>query len=533
MDNQWQRFRKYFFCNSLTNLQLDISRVHFPDRYFDDMETIIQGVYTQIQDLENGSIANPDENRRVGHYWLSTPEICPDQEIASKISEMIFHVKKFAQMVHDGTLKGERGQLFKHVLVIGIGGSSLGTHFVSDALEKVDDPCKLYFIDNTDPDGMDRIFERLSRVLDATLTIIISKSGSTVETRNGMEEVRRLYQHNRLDFVKHAISVTQSGSQLDQIRTKENWLDSFPMWDWVGGRTSVLSAVGLLPLALQGIGIDQLLLGAATCNALTRKPETMQNPAALLALTWFFLTRGEGGKQMVILPYKDRLELFPRYLQQLIMESLGKETDLDGNVVHQGITVLGNKGTTDQHSYLQQLLDGPDNAFVTFIEVLKDREEYSPILAENSTSGDFLHAFLLGTRKALTQKGRQSITITIPSVTAESIGVLIALFERAVSHYAYLVNVNAYNQPAVEIAKKGAQEVIELKNYIKQILANNTPDGLTLDDIADEIQNTFQIVDKEMVYKILQHLAANKENKIKKVFARDEFSAVYFCSHRE
>ena len=147
------------------------------------------------------------------------------------------------------------------------------------------------------------------------------------------------------------------------------------MWDWVGGRTSETAAVGLLPAALQGFDIDLLLQGASEMDQLTRSENTLRNPAMMLALAWFHLTDGKGSKDMVILPYKDRLELFAKYLQQLIMESLGKEKNLSGEVVNQGIAVYGNKGSTDQHAYVQQLREGIPNFFATFIEVLNTGRE--------------------------------------------------------------------------------------------------------------------------------------------------------------
>src|SRR5206468_8989507 len=122
---------------------------------------------------------------------------------------------------------------------------------------------------------------------------------------------------------------------------------------------------------------------------------------------------GKGTKNMVVLPYKDRLELFSKYLQQLLMESLGKELDLNRKVVNQGITVFGNKGSTDQHSYIQQLRDGLSNFFVVFIEVLRDRAGSSMMVEPSATSGDFLDGFLQGTRQALHENGRESITITL------------------------------------------------------------------------------------------------------------------------
>ena len=186
----------------------------------------------------------------------------------------------------------------------------------------------------------------------------------------------------------------------------------------------------------------------------TRVPDLRHNPAALIALAWYYAGNGKGDKDMVVLPYKDSLLLFSRYLQQLVMESLGKEKDLDGNVVYQGIAVYGNKGSTDQHAYVQQLREGVPSFFVTFIEVLKDRTSKSFDIEPDTTSGDYLFGFLQGTRKALYDNARESITLTIPEVNAHTVGALIALYERAVGLYASLVNVNAYHQPGVEAGKK-------------------------------------------------------------------------------
>src|SRR5260370_38526493 len=219
------------------------------------------------------------------------------------------------------------------------------------------------------------------------------------------------------------------------------------MHDWIGGRTSVMSAVGLLPMALEGFNIDDFLAGAAAMDAHTREQNAERNAAMLLALMWYCAGNGKGEKDMVILPYKDRLALFSKYLQQLVMESLGKEKDLDGNTVHQGIAVYGNKGSTDQHAYVQQLRDGVLNFFVTFIEVRKDRQDARFELDDGITSGDYLQGFLRGTRSALYGMRRESITVSLPEVSEFSVGALIALYERAVGFYSSLVHVNAYHQP--------------------------------------------------------------------------------------
>src|SRR5207302_775163 len=285
--------------------------------------------------------------------------------------------------------------------------------------------------------------------LGETLTLVTSKSGGTPETRNGMLIMADAYKKAGLEFAPHAVAITMPGSAMDKYAIEHKWLKRVPMQDWVGGRTSELSSVGLVPAALQGLDIQGMLDGAAEMDIATRKHDTLKNPSAIMALCWYVATGGKGAKDMVVLPYKDRLLLFSRYLQQLLMESLGKRLDLDGNRVDQGISVYGNKGSTDQHAYVQQLRDGVNNFFVTFIRVLEDG--VAPIDIEPQVrAGDYLHGFLLGTREALFENDRQSITISVPRVDARTIGALIALFERAVGFYGSLVNINAYHQPGVE-----------------------------------------------------------------------------------
>nr|MBA3963461.1 glucose-6-phosphate isomerase [Chthoniobacterales bacterium] len=340
--------------------------------------------------------------------------------------------------------------------------------------------------------------------LDETLVIVISKSGGTKETRNGMLEAEHHFRAAGLDFARHAVAVTGKGSELDQHAEKNGWLARFPMHDWVGGRTSVMSAVGLVPMALLGFDLDQFLAGAAAMDVKTRQPNEKQNAALLLALMWFYAGDGQGKKDMVILPYKDRLALFSKYLQQLVMESLGKKLDLDGNEVHQGIAVYGNKGSTDQHAYVQQLRDGVANFFATFIEVRKDRATPRFEVEPGVTSGDYLQGFLRGTRAALYEGERDSITISISQVDAFHVGALIALYERAVGFYGSLVNVNAYHQPGVEAGKKAATRILELQ---PKVLGGLSENAQSADEIATAIG-----ADPEDVYHELQHLAANDDS---------------------
>jgi len=363
----------------------------------------------------------------------------------------------------------------------------------------------LYFLDNTDPDGFERLFERLGPDMARTLVISISKSGTTPETRNGTTELRRAMEAGGLSFPGRAVAITGADSVLDRQARAEGWLARFPMWDWVGGPTSQMCAVGLLPAALEGIDVDALLGGAAAMDELTRVHDLRSNPAALLAACWHHATDGVGRRDMVILPYKDRLELLARYLQQLIMESLGKEKDLQGRTVNQGISVYGNKGSTDQHAFVQQLRDGVANFFVTFVEVLRDRERSDVEVEPGVTSGDYLGGFLQGTRRALRENGRGSITITLPELSARHVGALIALYERAVGLYASLVGINAYHQPGVEAGKRAAGELLELQGRLSETLARMQR-PLSLDELADEAATD----DLEAVFLIMRRLEANR-----------------------
>ena len=502
----WENFKKNYIAFNALNFAIDLSRVGFPADYIANAKPMLDKAFDAMAELEKGAIANPDENRMVGHYWLRAPELAPTAELSKEIAETLEKIEAFAKKVHSGEIVGSAGA-FKNLLCVGIGGSALGPQFVASALGMPGrDKMKVFFLDNTDADGFDIVFAELKGQLGETLCIVTSKSGSTPEPRNAMIETEAQYKAAGLDFAKHAVAVTGVGSQLDKTAIAQGFIERFPMWDWVGGRTSEMAAVGLLPAALQGLDIRGMLAGAAAMDTQTRSREALENPAALLALAWYFLTDGKGSKDMVILPYKDRLLLFARYLQQLIMESLGKEKDLAGNVVNQGISVYGNKGSTDQHAYIQQLREGVPNFFATFIEVLRDRNGASVEVDPGICAGDYLEGFLLGTREALTEKGRASVTLTVEDVTPESIGALIALFERAVGFYATFIGINAYHQPGVEAGKKAAAGILKLQVQITEFLKANAPEKFTAEMLAEKLGLENRT---ELVFKICQHLAAS------------------------
>ena len=218
---------------------------------------------------------------------------------------------------------------------------------------------------------------------------------------------------------------------------------------------------------------------------------------------WHHATGGKGQKDMVVLPYKDRLLLFSRYLQQLVMESLGKRLDLNGKRVDQGIARLRQQGL-DRPARLRAAAPRRRQQLLRRVRPRAGgRRRRRSKSSRASRPGDYLHGFLLGTREALFDNDRQSMTITVPRVDARTVGVLIALFERAVGFYALLVGINAYHQPGVEAGKKAAAAVLALQAKVVGALST-TPQ--TAEQIAGEIGTADEV---ETVYLILDHLAAN------------------------
>src|SRR4030043_763490 len=150
---EWERYKQYLHFNPEIGLMVDISRMMFAEDYFDRMEPQMQKAYRDMDAIESGAIANPDENRMVGHYWLRAPEMAPKREMTRDIQKILQAIKDFSKKVNAGKIKPQKGKPFSRMLIIGIGGSALGPQFVSDALKTSKDPMKPYFFDNTDPDA--------------------------------------------------------------------------------------------------------------------------------------------------------------------------------------------------------------------------------------------------------------------------------------------------------------------------------------------------------------------------------------------
>ena len=498
----WQRFQSLLWYDSGLGLWLDCSRMALASNDLLTLEPRFSQAFAAMAQLEAGAIANRDEERQVGHYWLRDPDLAPSPEVAAQIRGEVDRLEAFGREVLQGHRSAPGGAPFSDVLWIGIGGSGLGPLLIVEALQRQGEGLPFHFVDNVDPQGISATLAALGDRLLRTLVVVVSKSGGTPEPRLGMGQVRARLESLGGTWAQQAVAITMDGSHLDQQAVREGWLARFDMPDWVGGRTSITSAVGLLPAFLVGADGRAFLEGAAAMDGLTRVDSLTANPAALLAASWFVAGDGQGRRDMVVLPYRDRLQVFSRYLQQLVMESLGKHLDRQGNVVHQGLAVYGNKGSTDQHAYVQQLRDGLDNFFVVFIEALDEPSDIAAVNGENPA--DFLEGFLQGTRSALCDGARQSLTITLERFDARRLGALIALFERAVGLYGELINVNAYHQPGVEAGKKAAAEILALQDRLQTLLADGKPRDL------QALGQALGLASPEPLFWILRHLCFNE-----------------------
>ncbi len=463
------RDEMYTLENGELGFSLNVASMKFTDAELDFLSGKFVNAHEEMVKLEAGAIKNPDENRKVTHFTdrMSYPN-----------ETLFLDVEAFAEAIKDGNILGSTGKKINYVVVNGIGGSALGPQLMQFAVngaywneqseEKRKSYPQIYFIDNTDSAGIEDVLAVVD--LEETLIVNISKSGGTQETKNNIIAFELAFERAALEFVRHACAITMVGSQLDKKSKSEGWLKVFPMAESIGGRTSETSIVGHLPAAMTGIDFKAFLSGACKMDEWTRGADFKKNPSYLLAAMWYLAGEGKGNKNMVVVPYSDRLVLFSKYMQQLVMESLGKEKGLDGNIVHQGLSVFGNKGGTDAHAFMQQLNDGRDDFFVTFIEVLRD-SAIIPI-KQGITMGDYLHAFQKGLTDALTSKGRQVIQIQIDNLDASTLGMMIALYERAVAVYGELININSFNQPGVEAYKLASNRVVQLISDLEVALAS-------------------------------------------------------------
>lgn len=364
---------------------------------------------------------------------------------------------------------------FDNLVVLGIGGSALGNIALQSALnsatynllpDETRPGPRVFVVDNVDPAYLKSVLDVCRQTdpgLKRTLFNVISKSGETAETAAQFMTVRQLLIDalGEKAHAKNILAITDAEKGTMRSICNANGYDTLPVPEGVGGRFSVLSPVGLFSAAMAGIDIDALLDGAADIDRRCSTPTLADNPAAMLAT--ILHTLGERGKpNHVMMPYCNGLYLMADWFRQLWAESLGKQKDLEGKEVFAGYTPIKALGATDQHSQVQLYREGPNDKVFMFLEVddhvdditIPNEKLADPLsYLQGQKFSKLLNAEKRATEYALIESKRPSVTINFPSVNAYHVGQFIYLFEMVTAYTGLMLNVDAYDQPAVETGK--------------------------------------------------------------------------------
>ena len=429
--------------------------------------------------LYNGEVINTGEKRRVLHH-MTRGQLGEAVE-ADGVDKRTFYVeqqKKIAELankVHAGEITNAAGEKFTTVVQIGIGGSDLGPRAMYLALEnwaKVNGTFKMKaeFISNVDPDDAAAVLNNID--IAHSIFVLVSKSGTTLETLTNESFVKDALAKAGLDASKHMIAVT---SETSPLAKSDDYLAAFFMDDYIGGRYSSTSAVGgaVLSLAFGPEVFDQFLTGAAEEDALSRNEDLLKNPAMLDALIGVYERNVLGYQNTAVLPYSQALSRFPAHLQQLDMESNGKSVNRFGDLVNYptGPVIFGEPGTNGQHSFYQLLHQGTDIVPLQFVG-FKNNQMETDVVIQDSTSQQKLCAnvaaqivaFACGKadedRNKNFEGGRPSTIIIGDQLNPKTLGALLSHFENKVMFQGFVWNVNSFDQEGVQLGKVLAKRVL-------------------------------------------------------------------------
>lgn len=364
------------------------------------------------------------------------------------------------------------GQAFSNLVVLGIGGSALGTVALRTALldpfwNELEDEARdfyprLYVIDNPDPSTFSALLRRID--IRKTLFNVVSKSGGTAETMSQFLIIRDRLQAELGEYRNHLLFTTDPESGVLRTLAREEGIAALPVPSNVGGRFSVLSAVGLLPAAMTGISIRELLEGAREMDQRCQEEDLMRNPAGLFAALHYLADTEAGAPIHVMMPYSDPLRDIADWFRQLWAESLGKRYSTQGEERFVGPTPVKALGATDQHSQVQLYMEGPFDKAITFlIERNRPDDLQIPTLYPELPELGYLGGHSLGellriekeaTEAALTQRHRMNLTLELPAVDARSIGALLFLLQVATVYAGGFYAVDPLDQPGVELGKR-------------------------------------------------------------------------------
>ncbi len=434
-----------------------------------------RGVETLRDAMLAGERINTTEHRAALHTCLRQPPgtsfIFEGHDISADIQTVLSRMSAFAEKIRDGSWKGFNGQRITDIVNIGIGGSDLGPAMTCAALRTYAHPdLRLHFLSNVDGHATDALLSALNP--QTTLFIVASKTFTTMETMRNAEAARTwLLQHAQAaDLPKHFVAVSTNTDAVREFGIDP--VNMFPFWDWVGGRYSIWSAIGL-PLLI-AIGIEAFrafLAGAHRMDEHFRTAPLGSNMPVVLALTGFWYRQFFGTTSQLIAPYHQDLHLFPAYLQQLEMESNGKQVTHDGKPVSMPTAPVtwGSVGTNGQHAYFQLLHQGTDLIPVDFIIALKPehpyQDQHKALLANALAQAEALMSgnasdSALPPHRVFTGN-RPSNMLVLPALDPASLGALIALYEHKTFVQGVLWNINSFDQWGVELGKTLAQRILD------------------------------------------------------------------------
>ena len=432
------------------------------------------GLEAQREAMFAGDKINTTEQRAALHTCLrlpaGTPFVLDGRDIAADVQAVLSRIADVSEQIRDGRWTGYTGERITDVVNIGIGGSDLGPAMTCAALRVYAHPdLRLHFLSNVDGHASDALLSSLNP--RTTLFIIASKTFTTLETMRNAETARAwfLQQGQPADLPRHFVAVSTNTAAVQEFGIDP--ANRFPFWDWVGGRYSIWSAIGL-PLAI-AVGIDafrEFLAGAHRMDAHFRSAPLDKNMPVLFALTGFWYRQFFGTTSQLIAPYHQDLHLFPAYLQQLEMESNGKQVTRDGQPVDMPTApvVWGSVGTNGQHAYFQLLHQGTDLIPVDFIAALKPSHPYpgqhQVLLANAVAQAEALMGGNAGDHDVPPHRrfagNRPSNMLLLPGLDPSSLGALIALYEHKTFVQGVLWNINSFDQWGVELGKTLASRIL-------------------------------------------------------------------------
>ena len=449
-----------------------------------------------IESQFSGEIINQTEGRAVLHTALRAPESYNVKVDGENVVPEVYKVKRkietFTNEIVNGDLKGYTGKPFDTIVNIGIGGSDLGPAMVVDSLQYYKNHLTTYFVSNVDGDHVNEVIKKLNP--ETTLFVIVSKTFTTQETLSNANTLKEwfLKSANEVDIAKHFVAVSTNIESVKNFGIDQN--NVFPMWDWVGGRFSLWSAVGLsISLAVGYDNYDSLLKGANKMDTHFKNEDFKNNIPVVLALISVWYNNFFGAESEAVIPYSQYLNQFATYLQQGIMESNGKSIDRNGNPIdyETGTLIWGEPGTNSQHAFFQLIHQGTKLVpadFIGFTKSLHGNQDHQDKLTSNflaqteallngKTEAEVLAE---GTREDIIpfkifQGNKPTNTIFINKLSPESLGKLIAMYEHKIFVQGIIWNIFSYDQFGVELGKQLASKILQEFSNVE----NNEHDSST------------------------------------------------------